>query len=60
MLPSLRAACQLEALLSLWYTSDADLWKTILAPSGKLEPWLKAGSKAPLGSFVTKEASLSV
>ncbi|TFK93585.1 alpha/beta-hydrolase [Polyporus arcularius HHB13444] len=45
----------LESLLSLWYTSDPGLWKTVLAPSGQLEPWLKADKKAPLASYITKE-----
>ena len=46
---------QLESLLTLWYTSTPDLWKTVLAPSGQLEPWLKKDSKAPLASFVTQD-----
>ncbi|PIL37011.1 hypothetical protein GSI_00703 [Ganoderma sinense ZZ0214-1] len=44
-----------ESLLTLWYTSDPKLWKTVLAPPGKLETWLRAGKKAPLASFISSE-----
>ncbi|TBU32927.1 alpha/beta-hydrolase [Dichomitus squalens] len=45
----------LESLLTLWYTSDPDLWRKVLAPTGQLEPWLNAGKQAPLAPFVSAE-----
>ncbi|KAI0368116.1 alpha/beta-hydrolase [Pilatotrama ljubarskyi] len=45
----------LESMLSIWYTSDAALWKTILSPAGALKTWLQADKKAPLASFITPD-----
>ncbi|KAH9894458.1 alpha/beta-hydrolase [Cubamyces lactineus] len=45
----------LESLLSIWYTSDPTLWKTVLSPTGALKAWLQADKKAPLASYITPE-----
>ncbi|KAL7282296.1 hypothetical protein ACG7TL_003766 [Trametes sanguinea] len=45
----------LESLLSIWYTADPSLWKTVLAPTGGLKSWLLADKKAPLAPFMTSE-----
>ncbi|KAI0650286.1 alpha/beta-hydrolase [Trametes meyenii] len=45
----------LESVLSLWYTADSALWKTVLSPPGAIKPWLQADKKAPLASYVTPE-----
>ncbi|CDO71355.1 hypothetical protein BN946_scf184908.g113 [Trametes cinnabarina] len=49
------ADAHLESLLSIWYTADTSLWKTVLAPPGALKAWLLADKKAPLAPFITPE-----
>ncbi|KAH9918177.1 alpha/beta-hydrolase [Epithele typhae] len=45
----------LESLLTLWYTANDDLSRSVLTTRGALENWLTSGKKAPLPAFISSQ-----